>query len=68
MTPEIKPGDVVQIPYIRGYKCTGVGKVVSISGDYCKVYITNQGPKGRHWIGKLSEVRRSYAIPNPRSE
>lgn len=66
--PEIKVGDVVTVPFRRGQKRTGVGKVLSINGDYCKVYITNNGPKGHYWTGKFSDVRRSYAIPNPQPE
>lgn len=60
---EIKVGDVVAI--MQGDVFRGaVGKVVAISGIYCKVWVTNLGQKGRYWNGLLSAVRRSYASPN----
>lgn len=58
----IKEGDLVVISRGRMHKA-GVGKVVSICGGFCKVWITNLGPKGQSWFGKLSEVRKSYARP-----
>lgn len=69
MTPEIKVGDTVVVPSVRGHisSLKMTGQVVSIWGDCCKVLIIYGRQKG-HWTGKLSDVRRSYAIPNPQPE
>lgn len=69
MTPEIKVGDMVGIRTSSGFMKSG--KVVAIMNQYCKVWCTDpwNGQSGGHyWTGKLSDVRRSYATPNPRPE
>lgn len=63
----IKEGDLVVISRGRMHKA-GVGKVVSICGGFCKVWLTSTGPQGQSWFGNVAELRRSYGTPNPRTE
>ncbi|GEM_PF-4111911 len=72
MTEEapIREGDLVVIPVksrrFETYLATG--QVVSICGKYCKVSAQDFMGRRFNWFGFISDVRRSYATPNPRPE
>ncbi len=58
----IKEGDLVHIPVKRKFSFLHSGKVIVITGEYVRVEIIEYGRKTWRWTGKLSEVRKSYAV------
>lgn len=57
----IKEGDMVDFPKNHNSMFTGTGQLTVITGEWCKVIWKYKGAL-KTWKGKLSEVRKSYAI------
>lgn len=66
----IKEGDLVAVPVQSGRYETylATGQVISICGKFCKVSAKDFMGRRFNWYGFISEIRRSYDAPNPRTE